>query len=200
MLQKKKIILLAALILIVILVGIGVFLAVNNSPKKTEGTPTESTNSVKQDEQNALLDVTFTDTSEGVSLRLPKGWQLTPKNEEDPRSLTKFQYAQSQANGELLAQKSSSSMDDVVRGYLEAALNISISSKLINNKTVTVGDKVGRLVSHEVPGPDNQTARITEYIFNKNGTYYILAFTMLIEDWEAQQPGIEASAASLQIK
>jgi hypothetical protein len=150
-----------------------------------------------------LLGETFTDSQAGVSMRIPKDWQLAPKDDENPSSLTKFvQTATSGglgANGELLARKTNVHIDDIVRGYLEAAMNINATPNLVDNKDVRIGNKVVRLLSQEMPGPNGVTGRITQYIMFKKDTYYIVAYTMLASDFEAQRPGIEASVKSLKL-
>lgn len=196
--QKKKIMIIGVIVILAVIIGV-VLVASGGKDDKGKTNADQTSNTEEQNKQNALLGETFNDTEAGVELRIPKGWKLAPKS-DTPGSLTRIEYSGSSANGEVLAQQSSYDMDYVVRGYLEAAINLSIHSKLLHNEDVRVGNKVARLVSHDVPGPNGQTARITEYIFYKDKTYYILAYTMLTSDWQAQAAGIEASAASFQIK
>ncbi len=195
--QKKKLILIAAAALVLIVAGV-ITLAISGRKANDSKEQADTTQQKKKEEQDALLGETFTDAKTGVTFRVPIGWQLTAKNSKDPTSLTKFGQSETRANGELLARKYSGSLDDIVRGYLEAALDISINSKLIDNQDVNLGDRTVRLLSHELPGPNSQSARLTQYIFYKDGTYYIVAYTTLLSDWEAQKPAIEASAASLE--
>ena len=197
MVRNKKLILIAVLVLVVV-AGVAAAMVIGN--RKSEDDAKKAVDTAKQDKQNALLGETFTDSQAGVTMRIPKEWQLEPKSEEGQGSLTKFRHAGTRANGELLARQSTMSMDQVVAGYLAARLDVDTNSELIKNETVTVGGKTGRLLIQDIPGPDGQVARVVQYIFNTKGTFYILSFTMLTTDWEAQRPSIEASAESLEIK
>lgn len=198
--QKKKITL-AIIVVVLILIAVGVAMTLGS--RKAGDSDTEKTaDTAKQDKQNALLGETFTDSKAGVTMRIPKDWQLAPKSEKNPDSLTKFQHTKTRSNGELVTRQSKLGMDDIVRDYLEARIDLDINSKLIENKDVMLGKKPARLLIQEIPGPndDGQMARVVQYIFFRNDTYYILSYITLTTDWEAQRPGIEASAESFEIK
>jgi len=198
--QKKKFILIAVVLAVLVVVGVAALMAMNGRKDNQTVNNSGTSNSDTSPQQDALLGPTFTDSQTGVTVRAPKDWELAPKDTENPNSLTKFQHKNSRANGELAAVRSNASMDDIIRGYLEGAINVDYKTSLIDNKTVTIGNKPARLLIQDIPGPDGQTARLTQYFFNKDGTYYILTYTILGSDWEAQRPGIEASAASLKMK
>jgi hypothetical protein len=202
--QKKKMLIGGALALALVISIVAIALAVGSkkeTPQNTDTDQKQTTDQTKTEDEknNPLLGEKFSDASAKVSFYLPKDWQLAPKNPKDSGSLTKFEQTTTRANGELLKRRAGD-MDDIVRPYLEGALNISLQSKLLHNEDVRIGDKVVRLVSHDVPGPGGQTARITEYIYVKGDTYYIVAFTLLASDWESQQAAIEASVESVTIQ
>lgn len=201
MLQKKKLVLIAIILVVVAVAGVTIAMAMNSGKKDqtTDKSGTKNTSDTTP-QQDALLGLTFTDSQTGVTVRAPKDWELAPKNTEDPSSLTKFQHSKSRANGELNAVKSNAPIDDIVRGYLEGAINVDYKRSLINNEDVIIGNKPARLLVQDIPGPNGQTARLTQYILHKDGTYYILTYTVLGSDWEALRPGIEASATSLHMK
>jgi len=199
--KKKNLLLIALLVLVV--VGVAAVVLLTKNGKDDQSGAKQNDTSSQNTVDMALLGEEFSDGEAGVSMHIPKGWQLAPKNDKDPGSLTKFVQSGGNgtggANGELIARKTSVDMDTIVRGYLEAAMDIHITPKLIANQDVRMGDKTVRWLAQEMPGPNGVSGRITQYIFPKNGTYYIAAFTMLSSDWEAQQPGIEASIKSLKI-
>jgi hypothetical protein len=201
--QKKKVVIVAVVVLIAVIVGIAM-LNGNKVDKNENQSSADSDNSLSQADSN-LLGESFADEETGVSMQIPRGWELAPKNEKDPSSLTKFVWTQGgsagggQANGELLARKTSVHIDDIVRGYLEATMDINITPKLIDNQDERIGNRVVRVLSQEMPGPNDMNGRITQYIFYKNGTYYLLNYTMLSSDFEAQRAAIEASLKSLKV-
>ena len=197
--SKKKLLLIIIAVLALVAAALAIF---KFNSKDDNGTQQKNTPDTSQNEPDtSLLGETFTDSESGVSMQIPKGWQLAPKDDENPSSLTKFVQSQSGpgANGELLARHTNVHIDDIVRGYLEAAMDINATPKLVDNQDERIGNKVVRLLSQEMPGPGGVTGRITQYIMYRNGTYYILAYTMLSSDWEAQRPGIEESVKSLKL-
>ncbi len=196
--QKKKLVIIAIILIIVVVAGIVVAMAMGGSKNHTTDKTGHTSDTTPQ--QDALLGPTFTDSKTGVTVRVPKDWELAPKSAQDPNSLTKFQHSKSRANGELSAIKANVNIDDIVRPYLEGAINVDYKRTLIENRDIVIGNKPTRWLMQDIPGPDNQTARLTQYIFFKDGTYYILSYSILGTEWETLRPSIEASAASLHMK
>lgn len=188
--QKKKVILVAIILVAVAIAG--AVMAVTMSGRKdnqTDKSDVKSTSGTSS-QQNALLGPTFTDPQTGVTVRAPKDWELAPKSTENPNSLTRFQHSKSRANGELTVLSSNASMDDVLRGYLEGGINLDYKTTLIENRSVVVGGTPARLLIQDIPGPSGQTARLAQYFFNKDGTYYILTYTVLGSDWKRCTRGL----------
>lgn len=210
--QKKRITLIVAMALAVVLIAV---LAVAFVRQKSEEAERQRQTQQAQEEQaaakraqDALLGETYTNPQEGVSLRLPKGWEQVAKEPADKFTLIRFRNpepeaadnANTHANGELTARQAKISFDDYVRGYIEATLNLNIRSKQLDYRDIRVGDNLGRLLSYDIPGPNGITARYMLYIFYKNETYYNLVFTTLASKADSYRATIDASVNSLEIK
>lgn len=154
-----------------------------------------------------LLGEEYSNTLYGVSVAFPKGWQKGEKSQANPYSVVNYENPQIDAEGnasghagaDLSIQSADEELEAYMRRIIEASLNASLNSKLLEHKDVVVNDQKVRMISYEIPNQSGVKARFLQYVFVKNKRFYDLSFHALSSKWDNYEAAFEASVKSLEI-
>ncbi len=193
------------LIIIAVVVGLGLIVtaAILLWPKNNPAGDKAGQQTPPDDE--ALLGAVYQDSKTNVQIRFPKGWEKTATSRSDPYAVVAYRNpqqdiegaAKGNASSNLSVQPATAGIEAYMRNIIEASINVSLHSKLLEHKRIGVNGIPVRTISYSFPGPGGVEGRVTRYVFQKNDKFYDLSFAALVSKWDGYEPAFNATVRSV---